>query len=216
MPVNDFVTALGALSTLAPMVDTTGNAPLPGEMRDCVCLAPGARKEYEGSMNVEIRGYRPTDHSACRDLWMEMDAAHRRLYEDASPPAADTGAGFEDYLTRLNLSGMWVAVEEETVVGVTGLMIDGRHGEVDPLIVTEAMRDSGIGTQLLERIAEEADKRQLEYLTIQPMTRNIAGLRCFHDAGYTALSQVILTKDLRKRPHEWKDGLDLQGLRFTY
>lgn len=168
-------------------------------------------------MSVEIRGYRPaSDHPACRNLWVELTQAHRQFYDDPSIGGADPGAEFEDYLTRIALSGMWVATDDDEVVGFTGLLIEGRHGEVEPLVVTEKARDRGIGTLLLDRIAAEADKRGLEYLTIQPVTRNIAGLRCFHDAGYTALSQVTLTKDLRERRHEWRDGVQLHGLHFRY
>jgi GNAT superfamily N-acetyltransferase len=167
-------------------------------------------------MDVEIRGYRPaTDHPACRNLWVELTQAHRRFYDDDSIGGPDPGAAFEEYLTRINLSGMWVAGVDDAVVGFTGLLVNGRAGEVEPLIVTETVRDQGVGTALLDRIATEAANRGLSHLTIQPVTRNIAGLRCFHDAGYTALSQVTLTKDLTQR-HQWQDGVELHGLPFQY
>ncbi|HZE38611.1 MAG TPA: GNAT family N-acetyltransferase [Stackebrandtia sp.] len=168
-------------------------------------------------MSFEIRGYRPADdHPACRGLWVELTQAHRGFYDDDSIGGNDPGAEFEEYLTRLELSGMWVAEDDGEVIGFTGLLVRGRHGEVEPLVVGESVRREGVGTALLERVAEEAGRRGLEYLTIQPVTRNIAGLHCFHDAGYTAMSQVTLTKDLAERPHEWRDGIELHGLRFTY
>lgn len=167
-------------------------------------------------MNVEIRGYRPVeDHAACRGLWVELNEAHRRFYDDDTIGGSDPGAAFEEYLTRLNLSGMWVADDDGSVIGLTGLLITGDSGEVDPLVVTESARDAGVGTALLERVAEAGVDRGLSRLTIQPVTRNIAGLRCFHDAGYTALSRVTLTKDLRDR-RDWLDGVDLHGMRFKY
>lgn len=168
-------------------------------------------------MSFEIRDYRPaSDHPACRNLWVESTQAHRDFYDDPGIGGADPGAYFEDYLTRIELSGMWVAVEDEAVLGFTGLLIEDRHGQVEPLVVTESARQRGIGTALLDRVSHEAERRSLEYLTIEPVTRNLAGLRCFHDAGYTAMSQVTLTKDLRKRRHEWQDGIRLHGLDFKY
>src|SRR5947209_20623199 len=85
---------------------------------------------------VIIRAYRPTDHNAGHQLWAELASEHRSRYpgqvvsmastsaaadapsgpagfgfaalpDNAGPP--DPGAGFEEYLTRLDLSGMWVA-----------------------------------------------------------------------------------------------------------
>src|SRR5437660_83509 len=107
-----------------------------------------------GTAAVAIRGYRPTDHSACRSLWAELTTEHRRLYPGAQPvpaaapatvdevgatavPADTGGAGFEEYLTRLDLSGMWVAQHAEAgVVGFVGLILRGRAGSVDPVVVT--------------------------------------------------------------------------------
>lgn len=167
-------------------------------------------------MSVEIRGYNPAkDHAECRSLWVEMAEDHRRLYrESVAGGDADSGAAFEEYLTKLKLSGMWVAVAQEQVVGFTGLLIDGRGGEVEPLVVAEAHRDEGIGTALLERLGVEAERRGLRHLTIHPAARNVAGLRCVHDAGFTTLSQVTLVKDLTGS-HQIGDGeMELHGLRF--
>lgn len=168
-------------------------------------------------MSIEIRGYRPAeDHRICRNLWVQLTQAHRELYDDDSIGNPDPGSAFEEYLTHLNLSGMWVAVETGEVVGFTGLLVTDQSGEVEPLVVDESARGRGIGAALLERVSQAATDRGLTYVTIQPVTRNIAGLRCFHDAGFTAMSQVTLTKDLKPRTHEWRDGVELHGMRFTY
>ena len=58
---------------------------------------------------VTIRGYRPSDHNTCRRLWGELTEHLQRLYGEQPSEEADLGAGFEEYLTQLNLSGMWVA-----------------------------------------------------------------------------------------------------------
>ncbi|CAM3197966.1 GNAT family N-acetyltransferase [Stackebrandtia soli] len=168
-------------------------------------------------MSVDIRGYRPADHPHCRDLWVELVEEHRRLYADGGFGGADPGAGFEDYVTRLNLSGLWVAVTDaDLIVGMTGLLIDGRHGEVDPLVVAEPMRESGIGTLLLERVTEEARRRELQYLSMRPFTRNVAGLRTLHDAGFTNLSRVTVTRPLAETGPEPLAGIRLHDLDFDY
>ncbi|HEX6075418.1 MAG TPA: GNAT family N-acetyltransferase [Micromonosporaceae bacterium] len=168
---------------------------------------------------VTIRPYRPTDHQACRALWGQLVEEHRRLYADPSRGGDDSGAGFEDYLTRLDLSGMWVADHaEEGVVGFVGLVLgdEAGNGVVDPVVVSEAHRHQGIGRALLGRVAAEARRRQFSHLTISPASRNLDAIRCLHSVGYTVLSSVTLTLDVGRRTHEWRDGLELHDLRFSY
>jgi GNAT superfamily N-acetyltransferase len=168
---------------------------------------------------VTIRSYRPTDHQACRALWAELTEQHRRLYDDPSIGGDDPGAAFEEYLTRLDLSGMWVADHaEEGVVGFVGLVLAERsgEGEVEPVVVSETHRHHGIGRALLSKVADEARRRQLNHLTISPASRNVDAIRCLHSVGYTALSSVTLTLDVDSHGPKWRDGVDLHDLRFTY
>lgn len=145
-----------------------------------------------------IRPYRPTDHAAGRKLWVELIEEHRQLYEDPAYVGADAGGGFEEYLTRLDLSGIWVAEARDAgVVGLVGLLVDGRGGRVEPVVVTRRWRGRGIGRALLEQVAGEARRRGLARLTVTPAARNVEALRCLHAAGYDVLAAVQLTVDLR-------------------
>ncbi len=164
-------------------------------------------------MSVDIRGFRPADYAACRDLWIEMVDDRRAMYDDPSL-GGDAGATFDEYLTRLNLSGMWVASDGDDVVGFTGLLIHQRSGEVDPLVVTTERRDSGIGSRLLKAVADQARVRKLESLTIRPAARNLAALRCAVEAGFTVLSDVTLLQDFSARDRQ--DGVELRGLSLQY
>ncbi|GII22162.1 hypothetical protein Pme01_17590 [Planosporangium mesophilum] len=182
-----------------------------------------------------IRGYRPTDHSACRRLWAELTSEHRRLYPDAppvpaatpaavgefgtatSPADAASGAGFEEYLTRLDLSGMWVAQHgDDGVVGFVGLILQGRAGSVDPVVVTAQRRGQGVGRALLGYVAEQARRRGMRELTISPALRNLEAIRCLYHAGFDAAATVTLALDLTGRNGQWRDGLDLHGVQFRY
>lgn len=148
---------------------------------------------------------------------MELTEEQRELYDDATIGGADPGAAFEEYLTRLDLSGVWVADDgEDGVVGLVGLVLNGRAGEVEPVVVTRPRRGQGIGKALLSHVAEEARKRGMTNLTIAPASRNEAAIRCFHAAGYDVLSAVELSLDLGRSSRRWQDGLTLQDLRFRY
>src|SRR5690625_1883245 len=139
-------------------------------------------------MNVEIRGYSPVhDHAACRELWAEQAVADADLYDD-TPRGSDPGAGFEEHLTKLNLSGMWVAETDQRVIGLVGLLVDDDFAHVHPLVVARQQREKGIGTALLERVSQEGQRRGLTHLRIDMLARNVAGLSSVHDAGFAALS----------------------------
>ncbi|MCW6007973.1 GNAT family N-acetyltransferase [Micromonospora sp. CPCC 205371] len=162
-----------------------------------------------------MRSYRPNDHSAGRRLWVELAAQHRQLYDDPGFGGADPGAAFEEYLTRLDLSGVWVADHpEDGVVGLVGLIMKGRSGEVEPVVVTESRRGQGIGRALLDHVAGEGRKRGLTSLTISPESRNVDAIRSLHAAGFDVLSALELTLDLGRREPERRDGLDIHQLRF--
>jgi GNAT superfamily N-acetyltransferase len=162
---------------------------------------------------VTVRSYRPNDHSAGRRLWAELTHQHNRMY---GAGADDEGAGFEDYLTRLDLSGLWVADhEDDGVIGMVGLVMRSRAGEVEPVVVTASHRHKGVGRKLLRHVAAEAKKRNMLSLTISPASRNIDAIRSLHAAGYDVVSSIELTMDLDRHAHEWQeDGLELHELQF--
>ena len=165
---------------------------------------------------VTIRPYRPADHNACRGLWGQLVDHRNRLYGHRSAEP-DPSAGFEEYLTQLNLSGMWVAEDgADGVVGFVGLMIEGRAGEVNPIVVTSGRRGRGIGRAMLAKVVEEARRRGLSELSVSPPTRDRSALRALHTAGFATVSSVTVSYDLRGRAGAHGNGstLDLFDLDF--
>jgi GNAT superfamily N-acetyltransferase len=168
---------------------------------------------------LTIRTYRPADHGAVRRLWAEFTEHRRRLYQDPRLGGRDPGAGFEEYLTRLDLSGIWVADEEgDGAVGFVGLIMDGRAGKVDPIVVNAARRGLGVGHALIAKVADEARKRGLARLTVSPGARDDSALRSLHAAGFGAVTTVTLSMDLRGGPahdQQASDTILLHGLNFS-
>src|SRR3954462_3226968 len=173
----------------------------------------GNRSQNVGMSPVTVRSYRPSDHSAGRRLWSELTNQHNRMYGDV---ANDAGAGFEEYLTRLDLGGIWVADHaDDGVIGLVGLIMRGRGGEVEPVVVTVSHRHKGVGRKLLRHVANEAKKRNMVSLTISPSSRNVDAIRSLHAAGYDVVSSIELTMDLDRHTHEWQqDGLEFHELQF--
>lgn len=162
---------------------------------------------------VTVRSYRPTDHSASRRLWSELSNEHNQMYGE---PEVDAGEGFEEYLTRLDLGGLWVADHaDDGVIGLVGLVIKGRAGEVEPIVVTVSHRHKGVGRKLLRHVATEARRRSMNALTISPESRNVDAIRSLHAAGYDVVSSIELTLDLDRNPHGWQEeGLEFHELPF--
>ena len=151
---------------------------------------------------IIVREYAERDYGAGRSLWAELTEYHRGIYGDPSIGGDDPGAGFDDYLATSERMGSWVAESLGTVIGLTGLFDRDMSGEVEPVIVAEAVRDQGIGRMLIDRVVEEARARGYEYLAIRPVARNVAAVRRFHAAGFRTLGgHVDLTMDLGPRRH---------------
>lgn len=168
-------------------------------------------------VDVLVRPYTETDYPACRSLWAELTEHHRRLYGDPSIGGDDPGGGLDDYLATPERAGSWVAEVRGSVVGLTGLFDRGMSGEVEPVVVTEAWRDAGVGRQLIDHVVKVAVARGYEYLAIRPVARNISAIRHFYAAGFQTLGgHVDLTMDLTARRHEWLAGARLHGLDFGY
>ncbi len=166
---------------------------------------------------VIVRGYADGDYRACRSLWAELTEYHRGIYGDPLIGGDDPGAGFDDYVATPQRIGSWVAESRGRVVGLTGLFDRGTSGEVEPVVVAEAVRRQGIGRRLISRVVEEARARGYEYLAIRPVARNVAAVRRFHAAGFRTLGgHIDLTMDLAARRHEWLHGGTLHGLDFDY
>lgn len=173
-----------------------------------------SRGKHEDMTDAVVRPYSPRDHSAGRALWAELAERRSGLY--GRPPDADAGAGFEDYLTRLDVSGIWVADDPgDGVIGLVGLLMKGTTGEVEPIVVAGPHRGAGVGAALLKHVTEEAKKRSLARLTIRPESRNVEALKSLHAAGFDLLSAVELSLDLRPTASTMDSvDIDLFGLRF--
>jgi GNAT superfamily N-acetyltransferase len=184
---------------------------------------------------IHVRSYRPLDHRECRALWAELAEVDRKVLGDPGIGGADPGAAFEEYLTRLDLAGIWVAEsqdqgQDQGVVGLVGLVLGGgaapglasgaavrgMSGVVEPIIVADRVRGRGVGHALLEHVAAQARHRAMRRLSVSPSPRNAEALRSLHEAGYDQLSALTLTLNLGPDTGQAVERLDVDGLSFRY
>lgn len=166
--------------------------------------------------DVEIRPYEESDLEACRSLWAELTQRHRDIYRDQTIGGTEPGLYFDKHLERGGEQNLWVAVSDENVVGMVGLMLEG-DPEVEPLVVNSEFRNRGIGSKMLKHAIEKARESKVRYLSIRPVARNQEAISLFHKTGFDLLGHIEMFMDLHSEPRTvWKTGLDLLGQSFRY
>ena len=164
-----------------------------------------------------VRPYQPSDLEACRALWVELTERHREIYDSPSIGGDDPGLYFDEHLARVGPERLWVAERAGQVVGLVGLIIEGREAEVEPLVVASAHRSEGIGQALLAYVVEEARKLGMRYVGVKPVARNLEAIAFYYDFGFRTLGEIEMFIDLgTPLPGTWKPGAELFGHSFQY
>lgn len=165
---------------------------------------------------IEIRQYRHSDLESCRSLWVELTQRHRDIYEDPTIGGDDPGLFFDKHLSRVGEQNIWVAVHNDRVVGMIGLILED-ESEVEPIVVKSDYRDRGIGGRLLKHVISKGKELGLRYLSIRPVARNLEAISLFYGAGFRMLGHVEMFMDLRSKPQaSWKPGPELFGHSFEH
>ena len=177
---------------------------------------PAARRE-EARMQIEIRNYRPGDLHACRALWEELVERHRLIYADPTIGGDDPGLEFDDHLARAGAEHIWVAVVDGKPAGLTGLLFAGEEAEVEPVIVTAALRSHGVGALLVGAARARAVESGVRFLNVSPVARNVEALAFFVREGFDIVGHVNLFQDLGgETPRTWRSGLTIHGQAVRY
>jgi GNAT superfamily N-acetyltransferase len=155
-----------------------------------------------------IRPYTDGDLAACRGLWAELTQHHRELYQDPSIGGEHPEMGFDDYRGRPDLAGTWVACREGRVAGMTGLLMNGDEGQIEPVIVTAELRGQGIGEALILHARNEAVAREARFLSLMPVARNTRAIQKFIALGFDTVGLIDLVQDLRPGERAWLPRFD--------
>jgi len=161
-----------------------------------------------------VRGYRPQDLDACRNLWVELTDWHRTIYEAPYIGGDDPGAQFDDHLDKVGASNVWVADDGGRIVGMAGLIPVDAEAELEPLVVTAEVRGRGFGRMLADAVRQHALDSGYQTLSVRPVARNESALRFFHACGFTVLGHLELMADLRTDAHPWRRGETVGGRDF--
>jgi GNAT superfamily N-acetyltransferase len=166
------------------------------------------------ALSFVIRKYQSNDREHCRALWRELTEWHREIYQDPTIGGEHPEDYFDKHLVTVGPEQLWVAIHNSTVVGLVGLILNGEEAEIEPLIVSKAYRCKGIGTKLIETVVSEVHKKEVKFLNIKPVARNINTIKFLHKLGFKNLGHINLFMDLSNR--SWKLGLEIFGCKFNY
>lgn len=166
---------------------------------------------------MQIRQYNSSELDQCRSLWAEMVQRHRDIYNDPSIGGDNPGLEFDIHLERVGTQYIWVAEDNEELVGLVSLILNEQQAEIEPIIVKSDYRNQGIGQELLNHAIEQAKKLNVLCLSVKPVARNLDAISFFYNSGFKAMGQIELFMWLGdSTPFEWKKGLNLFGKSFDY
>ncbi len=166
---------------------------------------------------MAIRQYDSSDLESCRSLWAEIVERHREIYDDPSIGGENPGLEFDNHLNTVGSDRTWVAEADGDVVGLASLIVDGEEAEVEPLVVAASHRGSGLGSELMNHVANEAKRLSVLCLYVKPVARNEEAISFFYDTGFCTLGHIQMFQWLGESfPGQWKSGPELFGKRFEY
>jgi ribosomal protein S18 acetylase RimI-like enzyme len=163
---------------------------------------------------IQIRGYQGKDLEGCREIWEELTAWHREIYDDPTIGGLNPGLYFDIHLEKAGPDHLLVALDGGTVVGLTGYLLVEGDAEVEPLVVRKTHRGRGIGTMLLDALVRRLESTGVKYLSVRPVIRNVKAIEFFRTHGFDKLGRVELFIDYTG--NLWKKDLKLFDMDFEW
>lgn len=98
-----------------------------------------------------------------------------------------------------NDSAVFFAAEDDGIIGYMGANFIMDEGYITNIAVTEKRRREGIGTLLLEKMIEEAEKRNLSFLSLEVRVSNQKAISLYEKKGFEKLG---VRKNFYEKPVE--------------
>jgi len=165
--------------------------------------------------SIEVRAYDADDYAACRALCVELAEHHRVIYDSPGIGGDDPGSWWDRRLESPRRVGAWVAVSEGAVIGVAGLeTMDDDEIEVEPIVVSKAVRGQGVGKLLMEQLMTECRDRGYRALSVRSVARNTGAFAAWRSMGFTTVGLVEVFANLGEGAFESRPGVVIDGMSF--
>jgi ribosomal protein S18 acetylase RimI-like enzyme len=158
----------------------------------------------EMNESVVIRQGTSDDVPALQSLWLSIHHRHSEVMPELAPYIEDRESWRlrSEYYARLMKSEssiLLVAVDEDDVVGYGLAHVDDAKdtwvadtwntrnsiGEIDSLGVEPAYQNLGIGTELLSRLIDQLNARQVTDIVLGVVSGNHSAIRLYEKFGFT-------------------------------
>ena len=170
----------------------------------------------DSALVATVRGYEPEDLNACRELWVELTQWHRDIFDAPEIGGDDPGKTFDEHLAKIGAENVWVAEVDGEPVGLAGLISEPDF-ELEPIVVSERHRQTGVGRLLAQAVIAAARERGARTVQVRPVGRNVEAIRFFHDLGFDILGHVQLELDLAERERDpWVPGERIADRDFRF
>jgi len=154
-------------------------------------------------LSLTIREFNEEDLADCIHLGREMVDHHRAIYEDENIPYGDEE--LKEKLLRRDENWLkFVAVENNSIVGLLILEIRKATCEVDYIVVAKGKRGRGVGKTLMNKAKEIAIKKGCREIMAKVAARNVEAIKFYNKNGLNCLGMIeVFTPLSREGEEQW-------------
>lgn len=149
---------------------------------------------------MNIRKARKEDMKAVQDLRYKLSKYEKEIgLNIAVPKWGYTEVGERDYNYFLNKQFIYVAEEDEKIVGfITGEILPKKEwytvqlGTINNLYVLEDYRHKGIGKQLMQTMINSFKEKGIETFELYAFSNNVDALKFYEKLGFKKYNVQML------------------------
>ena len=149
---------------------------------------------------MEIRKARKEDMKAVQDLRYKLSKYEKDIgLNIAVPEWCYTEVGEKDYNYFLNKQFIYVAEEDEKIIGfITGEILSKKEwytvqlGTINNLYVLEDYRHKGIGKQLMQTMMNSFIEKGIETFELYAFSNNVDALKFYEKLGFKKYNVQML------------------------
>jgi len=141
----------------------------------------------KGISNIAVRMALPDDVSSIVSVLHQSFAEYEPLYTAAG--FAATTAGNVQMQERMSEGPVWVALQDETIVGTVSAVSKGDALYIRGMAIIPTARGQGIGELLLEEIESFARRQSYQRLVLSTTPFLSRAIRLYERAGFRRSSE---------------------------
>ena len=136
-------------------------------------------------MTIDIRSANSADTSVVRDL---VHASYSKYIERIGKEPAPM---LDDYASLIDAGDVWVAVEDDEVLGVLVIQVVEEHLFVGSVAVRPDQQGRGLGRALMSFAEEEAERNGLREIRLYTNEKMFENLAVYEKLGFEEIDRRL-------------------------